>query len=368
MLSMVLFALYLPNFSDDASWKKLGDGGYGETYTATFADVQVIKVIPLAPDQGHVEGTTSPKQAVAEVVVGLALTNLRDGKQFCCESFAPFKVISVVEGEYPEKLLEAWQAYQDKDAPLPEPPIKGDKKPAANKKDKKKAPPKPKPKFLVIRQGHGGVELEKYDFKHAPKQALPRALSIFFQASFALAVAEAELLFEHRDMHISNVLVAECVGHRDRDFIKFTYGGQEFTLKSCWSKVSIIDYTWSRMKTKDGEEFFGDFSTDAGIFEGNDDHDQLAAYKAMGPVNRDWSTFTPRTNVVWLQYLAKKLFIKPQLERENEEAVKSREAHLAVHAKLAGALDRCERVKDVLADESREYGKLYATLLTMFHL
>ncbi|KAI1706146.1 hypothetical protein DdX_13187 [Ditylenchus destructor] len=59
---------------------------------------------------GNELGTTSAEQAVAEVVVGLALTKLKDGKQFACQNFAPFNGVSVVEGPYPEKLLKAWQA------------------------------------------------------------------------------------------------------------------------------------------------------------------------------------------------------------------------------------------------------------------
>ncbi|KAI1706143.1 haspin like kinase domain-containing protein [Ditylenchus destructor] len=277
------FSASVPSAAHDTSKcspaqaKKEFINAYGETYSAMFAgEDQVIKVLPLTSEKGNEPGTTSAEQAVAEVVVGLALTKLKDGEEYACQNFAPFNGVSVVEGPYPEKLLKAWQAFQDaEEAKRPAPQQPAPQQPAKKKGAKKAAKmrvrrePNPaerfdkhKLKFLVIRQGNGGEELEKYN--KAPSQKLARALAIFFQACLALAVAEEKLFFEHRDLHIRTM----------------SDSSKDFVTMSCGVKVSLIDDTWSRIE-KDGEVRYGDYRKDPEIFADNDDQDQLAAYRAM---------------------------------------------------------------------------------------
>lgn len=70
-------------------------------------------------------------------------------------------------------------------------------------------------------------------------------LSITKQVTFALAVAETAFEFEHRDLHISNILVKPTAD----EYNLFIISGQEYRVESCGFKVCLIDTTFSRYRT-----------------------------------------------------------------------------------------------------------------------
>ncbi len=101
-------------------------------------------------------------------------------------------------------------------------------------------------------------------------------MSIFFQTALSLAVAEECLEFEHRDLHIGNLLIDKCPAHetirlvtlpasfRSRalgciralpSHFRYVLNGKEFILKSHGVRVSIIDFNNSRIR-KGWEDFF----------------------------------------------------------------------------------------------------------------
>lgn len=61
---------------------------------------------------------------------------------------------------------------------------------------------------------------------------------------FALAVAEEELEFEHRDLHIGNVLVQSC----QENTVSFKLHDRSYEFPSEGVCATIIDFTISRLK------------------------------------------------------------------------------------------------------------------------
>lgn len=60
-------------------------------------------------------------------------------------------------------------------------------------------------------------------------------------------MAERALKFEHRDLHWGNILLAPT----DEKHITFKLDGEEVHVESHGVKVTIIDYTLSRMNFND---------------------------------------------------------------------------------------------------------------------
>ena len=72
---------------------------------------------------------------------------------------------------------------------------------------------------------------------------LEQARSVLVQVTYALAVAETALQFEHRDLHWGNVLVKAT----NDEYIEYLLDGKSLLVKSYGVKVSIIDFTLSRL-------------------------------------------------------------------------------------------------------------------------
>ena len=67
-------------------------------------------------------------------------------------------------------------------------------------------------------------------------------MSILTQVTFALAAAEDAYDFEHRDLHVSNILVKKT----DKLGVEFVIKGRSYKVESCQVRASIIDMTFSR--------------------------------------------------------------------------------------------------------------------------
>ncbi len=73
---------------------------------------------------------------------------------------------------------------------------------------------------------------------------LEQAVSVIRQVAYTLAVAECSCNFEHRDLHWGNVLVKSCGACTE---VKGKINGQPYTLASAGVRVSVIDFTLSRL-------------------------------------------------------------------------------------------------------------------------
>ena len=79
---------------------------------------------------------------------------------------------------------------------------------------------------------------------HTKFENVHQAVSVLQQVTGALAAAEQELEFEHRDLHWGNVLVRKT---KD-DHVTVIIDGEEVSVESHGLHVSIIDFTLSRLQ------------------------------------------------------------------------------------------------------------------------
>ena len=93
--------------------------------------------------------------------------------------------------------------------------------------------------FIVFEFSNGGRDLESFEFS-----ALSEAWSVLHQTALGLAVAENALEFEHRDLHWGNVLISRT----GDEFIESTLLGENKTVECHGVRVSLIDFTLSRLK------------------------------------------------------------------------------------------------------------------------
>ena len=64
------------------------------------------------------------------------------------------------------------------------------------------------------------------------------------QTALGLAVAENALEFEHRDLHWGNVLICRT----EDEFVESALLGEKMMVESQGVRVSLIDFTLSRLK------------------------------------------------------------------------------------------------------------------------
>lgn len=120
--------------------------------------------------------------------------------------------------------------------------------------------------------------------------------------ALSLAVAEAQFEFEHRDLHWGNVLVAPTV----ETSLTFILNGKPIEIRTHGIKVTIIDYTLSRLVYKNCC-LFQDLATDPELFDATGDY-QFDIYRLMRKeTDNYWEVFEPYTNVLWLHYLIDKM-------------------------------------------------------------
>lgn len=90
-----------------------------------------------------------------------------------------------------------------------------------------------------------------------------------------LAVAEQKWQFEHRDLHWGNLLIAKT----EEKFSNYCIAGKVFKVPNNGVKVSIIDYSLSRM-VYDGAVLHVDLAKDEEIIESEGDY-QFDIYRLM---------------------------------------------------------------------------------------
>lgn len=263
---------------------KIGEGLYGEVflYRNPLGGTTVMKVIPIEGLQMvNGEPQKSLKDALSEVVIATELSNLRFNRNNQTSSFIEVQNIRCVQGEYPEELLELWRLYKENKGSINDSPDMFNEDQL----------------YLTLETNYGGTDMESFLFDNAAQ-----AYSLFLQIAFAIAIAEIELQFEHRDLHWGNILISRVPLHEK---IIFKLGGKEVKIGSYGIKATIIDYTMSRLTTN-GLDIYTDLAQDCGIFNGSGDY-QFEIYQLMKNKNgNEWSHFESYSNILWLSYMLDK--------------------------------------------------------------
>lgn len=170
----------------------------------------------------------------------------------------------------------------------------------------------------------GGGDLESFELRDAAE-----ARALLLQVALSLAVAEDACEFEHRDLHWGNVLLARqpC----GPDDAAHTLRGVRLLAATEGLAVTLIDFTLSRLTPSDRAGVaFCNLEDDPDIFKGPKGECQFETYRRMRrAVRSDWAAYAPRTNALWLHYLADvvltaKKFPCDRLERRQLQAFRQR--------------------------------------------
>lgn len=172
---------------------------------------------------------------------------------------------------------------------------------------------------MIISLQHGGVDLEGFKI-----EKIEEIRSIICQLACALALAEERAEFEHRDLHLGNVLVKRIGGDDDPTLLQFE-DGNTFSFPADGVMCSIIDYSLSRV-SMGSEVLFRDLDCLPWLFDGDDEKDsQFRVYKDMKlakSVERTWRDFCPKSNVLWMAFLLERLVLKqksPMLRKPKKQ-------------------------------------------------
>ncbi|KAL3123332.1 hypothetical protein niasHT_006030 [Heterodera trifolii] len=296
-------------------WSKIGEGAFGEVFKAKLKNAPIaLKVIPFAVNEEQCSKIVNgyplkpAKFILNEMAITKELSKLSTdtGNGFVTPSFVQLHMKKIVKGFFPQKLLDAWDAFKaaarSEDAQNERPDIYADEG----------------LHFVIIGLSYGGKNLEAYTIRNGLE-----CYSIFHQLALSLAIAESVLEFEHRDLHAGNILVEQCPADEK---IRYQYRGEQIDVVSNGVRASIIDFSISRLKTK-GVVVFADLSNETDLFEGKgisrkDGDYQFDVYRMMkAAVSENWDKFWPQTNVLWMGYAAKKLFYNRYIRAKRKEAI-----------------------------------------------
>ncbi|XP_035948741.2 serine/threonine-protein kinase haspin [Halichoerus grypus] len=265
--------------------QKIGEGVFGEVFqTVTNHTPVALKIIAIeGPDLVNGAHQKTFEEILPEIIISKELSLLSDEVCNRTEGFIGLNSVHCVQGSYPPLLLRAWDHYNS---------TKGsaNDRPDFFEEDQL---------FIVLEFEFGGIDLEQMRTKLS---SMATAKSILHQITASLAVAEASLHFEHRDLHWGNVLLKKT----SLKELHYTLNGKTSTIPTRGVQVNIIDYTLSRLE-RDGIVVFCDISMDEDLFTGEGDY-QFEIYRLMRKENNNcWGEYHPYNNVLWLHYLTDKI-------------------------------------------------------------
>ncbi|KAJ6515596.1 hypothetical protein C8R45DRAFT_1205823 [Mycena sanguinolenta] len=284
-------------------FRKIGEASYSEVFG--IGDV-VLKVIPLRDEtlrkprphanvyDAEAEGpfATDAKDVLKEVIVTRAMGDV-------CAGFVKLLRTYIVRGTYPQVLLELWDEYYER---------KGSEGVRPDTFTVSQA-------YAIIVLPNGGPDLEAHTFP--AKGGWKQVCSVFWQVAKALSHAEQLVSFEHRDLHLGQILVKELplpatsqplqTVNQNRNKTKTSKALMDDPLNGV--QATLIDLGLSRMDAGDGSggEMVHWTPFEEEIFQGEGDY-QFDIYRYMRAHNGgNWEAFDPLTNAMWLHYLALKL-------------------------------------------------------------
>ncbi|CDK27955.1 unnamed protein product [Kuraishia capsulata CBS 1993] len=331
--TMPFVDFYKSKVNPKTFYEKLAEAGYSEVYVEksrkTRKPLNVWKIIPF----GQEEFEQPPIQdLIQELSITMSVSPLF--------GYVTLKAAKVVNGKFPGKLISLWDKYAEKHGTVSQRP---DTYPDSQR-------------YLVIVQEYGGESLENYRVR-----SWRQASEIFWEVAKALKEAEDKFDFEHRDLHLGNILVKKRKNYSTvEEFAQLSLDPQS---KQSDIQVSLIDYTLSRAKISGRIVFTGLDSPS--FFKGTKDY-QFDVYRFMRqhvskaasastslaassspltntPQNNvtlhglrhsqsnrslatvsdnsddtiNWSAKCPTTNILWLHYVADKLINAKDLEPVN---------------------------------------------------
>lgn len=131
--------------------------------------------------------------------------------------------------------------------------------------------------------------------------------SVLVQVIVGLAIAEKVFMYEHRDLHVSNILIKKT----SKSELPFTLDGSRYDIVSHGVKATIIDATFSRL-TRDGKVYYRDLTSTLRAYGSKKTPTRMSlqnrSYRQMVHITKNnWEEFNPKTNLIWITYLCETL-------------------------------------------------------------
>ncbi|XP_068139943.1 serine/threonine-protein kinase haspin homolog isoform X2 [Drosophila tropicalis] len=305
---------------------KIGEGVFGEVFKFTGRtnpkNEVVLKIIPIE-GKTVVNGETQKtfEQILPEIVITKEMCNLQFCERNSTSGFVNIQNVSLVKGVYPQYLINLWDNF-----------------------DKEKGSENDHPKifkehqlFVVLELKFAGQDLSTFRFTNAEQ-----AYYAFLQIMTTLAVGELEHQFEHRDLHWGNILIKAASVKK----IPFKLNGRILSIPSKGIRTTIIDYTLSRIKFNKFC-YYNDLSSDEELFEATGDYQYDIYRKMRQELKNNWTAFAPKTNVLWLSYINKKMI----------DCVKYKSVNTKTHKLYVEKLKALQNI--ILTFESAAHGVSY---------
>jgi serine/threonine-protein kinase haspin len=305
---------------------KIAEGGFSDVYTFEPKDTNaatkvrneggsVLKVVffTLNPPSGDGDW---PYLALVlhEVKVLRRLSEI--------PGFVRCRGVRIVHGDYPDVLSDTFEDFK-KTAP-----------PADAQNENPAEKPLHDKLYAILEMSNVGKPID-----HLDQLSCFQAFDIFWTVTLSLATAEGLLEFEHRDLHVGNIcykprsLTNSLTDISDSLLDSMTAENKPKTrLGLSNMEITIIDFTLSRMRHEDGSITYSDMSRFENVYvdpslDTLDDHqflayarmrdhaakiEQIAVEEGASGNNKaitcdKYERYIPRSNVLWLDYLAEKI-------------------------------------------------------------
>ncbi|MCJ1358267.1 MAG: hypothetical protein MMC33_008266 [Icmadophila ericetorum] len=319
---------------------KIGEGSYGEVYRATNKEGEsaIFKLLPLRARKGVGSKIyTRIEDAANEVQLLQKMSEV--------PGFVEFRGACLLHGPMPKHFVSEWKAYLTTGRTV-----------ESRDPSRKNAYP-PTQLWLAIEMSDAGEDLSQGHYtppRHSGEPLGERYLSIqrtwdiFWQIVRALTLAEIHASFEHRDLHLGNICIKETRSQIDTEDCKFIPRNRPtpFKLDHTGVQASLIDYTLSRATVAEDRILFSNIGADKDLMN----HPE-PMYRDMAKVlsPEGWGPFSPKTNLVWISRLLKKML---EVTKEpSEEARREEEGKITVTATMLMIL---EEVRDMTSVERWE--------------
>ncbi|WWC88402.1 uncharacterized protein L201_003313 [Kwoniella dendrophila CBS 6074] len=284
--------------------QKVGEASYSEVFGLKIKEEvkYVLKVIPLLSPPSTMTDETNDKplpdcskigDVKKEIEVTKRMAQVPQG------GFVEYIGSYVVEGNYPEKLLEEWDEFKGNEG-------SASVRPSALP---------PTQRYCLLLLSHAGVDLET--FKFSQTQGWLQAAGIFWQLTSSLARAEKWTQFEHRDLHEGQILIHPYSNISSTSSTKKDQQNDEkdnyLDPLDSGLQTTIIDFGLSRLALPNQSESIWTEVPEE-VYEGKGL--QWDLYRSMKDKIEDrqksngWKGFNPITNVMWLHYILRYMTTK----------------------------------------------------------
>ncbi|WVW84978.1 hypothetical protein I302_107014 [Kwoniella bestiolae CBS 10118] len=268
------------------SIRKVGEASYSEVFGLVEGDDvrYVLKVIPLLSTPSNADGSENKpmpdcskiEDVKREIQVTKRMSQVPGG------GFVEYIGSYVVEGAYPQQLLDEWDEFKATEG-------SASVRPSALASTQK---------YCLLLLSHAGTDLET--FKFSQSQGYLQAAGVFWQIVSSLARAEEWTQFEHRDLHEGQILIHATV--QTQHGTEQNYLDPSF----CGVNSTIIDFGLSRLGIPNqAESVWTEIPKE--VYEGKGaqwDLYRLMRDKVDGEGSDEgWEGFNPITNVMWLHYI-----------------------------------------------------------------